>query len=173
MKIRCELHLAKPAKLILVAKPEETLEHLALKLAAFAMFLDEEPVVDLSADHPALNGTDYRPDVCAFNVGGEIDLWIECGSVTLNKLNKVTRQFPNARLIVIKERPHEAERLRREVNDEVRQADRIEIWAWPEGQFAEFKAALADKTELFGEAHERSFNLVINHTPYAVDLLAV
>jgi hypothetical protein len=55
----------------------------------------------------------------------------------------------------------------------VRQGDRIEIWTWPEGAFATWLRAMEDKTELYGEAHERSFNLVVNQVPYAVDLIAV
>jgi uncharacterized protein YaeQ len=173
MKLRCELHLEKTGNLILVAKPEETLDHLAMKLAAYAMFLADEPVVEPSSDHPALAGTDFRPDMFALNDAGEIRLWVECGAVAMHKLNKVTRLFPYARVIVLKGRLHEAQRLRKDADDELKHAGRIEIWTWPEGTFDLWKQALAEKTELYGEARERSFNLVVNQSAYAVDLLSV
>ncbi len=173
MKLRCELHLKQSGNVILVARPEETLDHLAMKLAAFAMFLTHEPIVEPSSDHPALLGSEYRPDLCALNVAGEVDLWVECGAVTLNKIHKVTRQFPHARIVVLKAKRHEAERLRRDMVDVVRNSDRIEIWTWPDGSFDEWKGALEEKTELYGEAGERTFNLVVNHTAYAVDLVSV
>jgi hypothetical protein len=59
------------------------------------------------------------------------------------------------------------------VNVELRHAGRIEIWTWPEGMFEAWKGAIGEKTELYGEARERSFNLVVNHLPYVVDLLSV
>jgi uncharacterized protein YaeQ len=173
MKLRCELHLGTSSKVILAAKPEETLDHIAMKLAAFAMFLPLEPIVEPSADHPALAGTDFRPDMFALNDAGEVELWVECGAVAIHKLNKITRRYPYARVVVLKTRLHEAARLREEINTELKHAARIEIWTWPDETFDAWKKALAEKTELFGEAHERSFNLVVNHTAYAVDLLSV
>jgi uncharacterized protein YaeQ len=173
MKIRCDLHLEITSKVILVARPEEKIDHLALKLAGYAMFLKMEPIVEPSTDHPALSDIDFRPDVCALNEAGEINLWVECGAVALNKLDKVSRRFTTARIIVLKATLAEARRLRADVNDQLKYGSKIEIWTWPEGEFTAWKNALEDKTELFGEAHERWFNLVVNQTPYAVELISV
>lgn len=174
MKIRAELHLnGLSGKVILAAKPEEKADHLALKLAAFAMFLDKEPIVEPSSDHPALGDLDLRPDVCALDISGQISLWIECGEVSINKVDKVNRRLPQVRLVVLKKSMHEATRLRETLNEQVRNPEKIEIWTWPEGTFKTWLQAMEDKTELFGEAHEKSFNLVVNNIPYAVDLIAV
>ena len=54
--------------------------------------------------------------------------------------------------------------------DEVRLQKRIEIWYWPEEQFRTWLNALGEKTEIFGEAHEKGMNLVVNEIPYVVDL---
>ncbi len=63
--------------------------------------------------------------------------------------------------------------MRAVLQEQIRQGDRVEIWTWPEGDFKTWLHALEDKTELYGEAHERSFNLVVNNVPYVVDLLSV
>ncbi len=174
MKIRGELHLGDhSAKVILAAKPEEKADHLAMKLAAFAMFLPLGPVVEPSTDHPGLAGIDIRPDVCAMNDAGEISIWIECGEVSINKLDKLARRLPETRIVVIKSEMRQAQQLRQRLTDEVKQGARVEIWTWPEGAFKTWLNAMEDKTELFGDAHEKSFNLVVNHVPYAVDLIAV
>lgn len=174
MKIRGELHLGDHSgKVILAAKPEEKVDHLAMKLAAFAMFLPFGPVVEPSTDHPGLAGLDIRPDVCTMNDAGEIAIWVECGEVSLNKLDKLARRLPETRIVVLKAEMRQAAQLRRRLDDEVKHGARIEIWTWPAGAFPIWLNAMEDKTELFGEAHEKSFNLVINGIPYAVDLLSV
>ncbi|MFN0116978.1 MAG: hypothetical protein ACKVQC_01625 [Elusimicrobiota bacterium] len=172
MKLRCELHLSEtPLKVILVPKSEEKLDHLGLKLAAVTMFHLFSPVVEPSSDHPALYDLDVKPDVFILNEAGEIAIWIECGEVSLNKLDKLSRRFGQMRLIVLKKEIRESERLRKTLTEETRHGARIEIWTWPEGRFNEWLKALEEKIEIFGEAHEKSFNLVINNHSYAVDLL--
>jgi len=172
MKLRCEVHLSSgDGKVLLVARPEEKMDHLALKLAGYVMFLPMEPVVEPSPEHPSLLDYDVRPDLLAFNAGGDITLWLECGEVSINKLDKVSRRLGQARVIVLKRTEHQARQLRERLEAEVRQAHRIEIWTWPAGTFDTWLAALDEKVEIFGEAHEKSFNLVVNNVPYAVDLL--
>lgn len=174
MKLRCDLHLGQHAsKLLLVPKPEEPFEHLALKLAAYAMFLPLSPVVEPSSNHPALMGSDIKPDVFTMDESGAISIWIECGSVSLNKLDKATRRFPQARIVVLKATLQEAERLRKELREQVRHEGRIDIWTWKNNDFSIWRSALDEKTEIFGEAHEKSFNLVVNDVAYAVDLVSV
>lgn len=173
MKIRAELHLGGDvSRLVLVPKPEEKPNHLALKLAAFAMFLPYRPIVAPSANHPALLGLDINPDVFSLNEAGEIENWIECGEVSINKLDKLTRRLGGARVVVIKETTAQAQRLREAMTDEIRHGQRIEIWAWPGHEFKTWLNAMEEKTEIFGEAHEKSFNLVVNQTPIAVDLVS-
>lgn len=174
MKLRCELHLdGRVGRLILVPRREETLDHLALKLAAYAMFNAREPSVEPSSNHPALIGTDFRPDVMALDEAGTVNLWIECGAVTINKVDKVTRRFPYARVVVIKATEREALRLRADVDENVRHARRIEIWAFKDGDFAAWRQALGEKTEIFGDAAEKTFNLVVNETAFAAELVSL
>jgi uncharacterized protein YaeQ len=173
MKIRAELHLGSDIqRVILAAKPEEKADHLALKLAAFAMFHEFRPTVEPSAQHPALLGMDIRPDLFFLNEAGDISTWIECGEVSINKLDKLTRRLPQTRIVVLKTTKHQADRLRITLGEQVRMGARIEIWTWPDNEFKTWLHALEEKTEIFGEAHEKSFNLVVNQTPIAVDLVS-
>ncbi len=174
MKIRCEFHLGdKARKVFLVPKPEEKADHLVLKLAALAMFHAQNPVVDLSADHPSLSAFAHRPDVCVFNEGGEISHWIECGTVSLHKVDKVLRRMSSGRFIVIKPDIRGAQKFRNDLNHEVRNGNRVEIWAWENEEFLGLLKVIGEKTELFGEAHERFLNVVVNEHPYVAQLVEV
>lgn len=174
MKLRCELHLnGKMSRVILFAKPEETLTHLALKLAAYAMFMPLNPIIEPSTDHSSLAGYEHKPDVMGLTDGGDISLWLECGQVSINKLDKITRRLHNSRIIVLKPTLREAKQMREFAERDVKQHQRLEIWTWQGNEFEPWAKALDEKTEIFGEAQERSLNLVVNNTAYSVDLITV
>ena len=173
MILRCDLHLnGGHRKLILSPHADETVDHLALKVSAFLLLWGEEPQVDPSAKHPALLGQEFRPDLLALNERGEARLWIECGKVSLNKLSKVSRRFPYAQIIVVKESPEDGRRLRRDLAQESLRRT-VDLWTWPAEAFREWRNALGERIEVFGESGVRSLNLVINETPIAVDLQVV
>src|SRR3989338_4725210 len=160
MQSRCAVQFGNDRKkLILTGQDNETLEHLALKLAGFVLFFGWDPVVEISPKHPALNGQEFRPDLPAFNSAGEIFLWIECGNVTTHKLDKIIRRNRQARIVVLKGTEREAHNLRRALEkNEVTDAGRVEILAFPEGRILEWAGILDDSVEVYGEVSERSFN---------------
>src|SRR3989344_8153466 len=103
MQIRCSIHMGRAAKkLVLVSQETETLEHMALKLAAFVFFFDQGPQVDISSKHPAISDQEFRPDLIALDEAGATKLWVECGNVATHKLDKLIRRNRNARLAASK-----------------------------------------------------------------------
>lgn len=172
VRLRCDLHVnGENRKLILAADREETLEHLALKLSAFLLFWDADPIVAPSVQHPALSNQEFRPDLVALDLSGAVALWVECGTVTIHKMNKLVKRYPSARLVVIKASEHDGRRLREDLSDKVDRSDRVEILAWKASDFAVWLRAMAEKTEAIGEAGGASLNLVVNETPVASDLV--
>lgn len=137
------------------------------------MFDELRPIVEPSSNHPSLGDLDLKPDVMILDEGGGISHWIECGPVSLNKLDKVARRLHSTRVIVLKASLREAHQLRKQLEDETRQSKRVEIWTWPDPMFRNWLNALHEKTELFGEARERSFNLVVNEIAYHTELISV
>lgn len=173
MKIRCDLQLnGGSRKLLLVSGPNETVDHLTIKLAAYLMFWDAEPIVEASSSHPALAGQKFIPDMMGLDDSGGLNLWIECGNVSLHKLGKLLRKFPTARIVLLKATEREAERVRRDINDQEEKGGKIEIIAWPGSQFKEWTKVVYEKTEIYGEANDRSLNLVINEVPIVADFKA-
>jgi uncharacterized protein YaeQ len=171
MKIRCDLHVNGGHKRLVIAPQEtETDIHLALKLGAFLLFWDMDPKVEMSLKHPALVGQVFKPDLMALDETGGIKLWAECGKVAMHKLDKLTRRYAAAKVVVFKPTEEEGRRLRKDVSEQLDRSDVLDIWAWPSGEFDRFRDALQENTHVVGETEGRSLNLVINETPLAVEL---
>lgn len=171
MAYRCEYNLNGEKRRVVVARgTEETDEHLALRLAAFALFWDVEPQMEISPKHPALAQVEFKPDFIALDAGGEVALWGECGNVSINKLDKLTRRYPHARIAVLKASPAEGRKMRADLAERVDRGARVEVLSFRPEDFALWKSAVGELLEVFGECAERSMNLVVNHTPLACDL---
>ncbi|MDE2490655.1 MAG: YaeQ family protein [Elusimicrobia bacterium] len=173
MRIRGDLLVnGETRKPYLVGAPSEPDEHLAHRLAAYLLFWNEAPILDASPKTPALAGYEFLPDLLALDAAGEAKLWVECGTITLHKLTKVTRRLPRGRIVVMKETEREAARLRRDLEAQFDRPERVEILGWPDGAFRAWCAAVGEKTEIFGEADGRAINAVVNEVPLVVEFRA-
>ena len=170
MKIRADLTINGAfRKPLLVCGPSEPEDHLAHRLAAYILFWDFEPILDAGVKTPALANFEFLPDLFAVDAGGEATLWVECGSVTMNKLTKVTRRMPRTRLVVIKENEREAARLRKDLAEQFDRPEKVEILAWPDQTYKEWARVVGEKTEVFGESSHHMINAVVNETPFVVE----
>ncbi|MBI4346301.1 MAG: YaeQ family protein [Elusimicrobia bacterium] len=172
MRLRCDLTVNEgKRRLVLVPYESETRETLALRLAAMVLFFDDAPVAELSAKHPALADQEYRPDCVALDESGRVKLWVEAGKTTANKLDKVTRRYPDAKIVVLTANEHHARQMRQVVDDKVPRSKLLEIWSFRKDDFRQWHDALREDTYVVGEADGISLNLVINDVPLAVDLV--
>src|SRR5439155_25135580 len=137
-------------------------DHLAHRIAAFILFWKDQAMVDASTNTPALANFEFLPDLLAVDDAGEATLWIECGTVTLNKLTKVTRRMPRCRIVIMKENERAAKDLRRDLLDQFDRPERIEILAWPGDSYKKWAATVGDSIEAYGEADGASINGVVN-----------
>ncbi|MDD5656825.1 MAG: YaeQ family protein [Elusimicrobia bacterium] len=171
MKLRCDLHVNDAnRKLILVSAPNESPAHMGLRLAAYLLFWDEEPVMEAGAKNPALADFEFLPDLMALDDSGTIKLWVECGTTTMHKLLKLTRRLSRARIVVMKQSERDALRLRQDLRAQLDREARVEILAWPAEAFRDWTESLLEKTEVFGEAGGLMLNLVINERPIVAEL---
>lgn len=173
MTVRCELNInGGTRRILLVAKEEETMEHVALRLTAAILFFDREPALETGPGHNAVSETGFFPDLLVTDESGAISVWIECGTVANNKLAKVARRLRGGRLVIFKESPEDGRRLRAVIEKEIAKGEKIEIWAWPKADFAKWTAALRESTDVCGEASGRSLNLVMNEVLFDVQLIS-
>ncbi|MDE2141813.1 MAG: YaeQ family protein [Elusimicrobia bacterium] len=173
MKVRAELNInGGERKVLLVSGQSEPDDHLAHRLAACILFWDAQPILDASVKTPALADYEFLPDLIGLNDAGEIVLWVECGSVTTNKLTKITRRLPRARLVIMKETERQASELRRDLDASFDRPEKVEILAWPDKSYKEWAKAVtakSDKTEAFGEAGGHLINVVMNEAMFVVE----
>jgi uncharacterized protein YaeQ len=169
MTVRARLHLnGREATLTLYQGLQESVEHLFLKLAAYVFFFDRNVAFQTGATEPVLQGQEYFPDFMATDLTGAVALWIECGKTTVHKLQKVSRRFRDARVIVLTAQPQQA---LQQAQDAVSEGLRnVEAWSFPRGTFARWARVAGEQNDIIGEANETSLNLVINGESFVVDL---
>jgi hypothetical protein len=173
VKIRSSIHLGSTSfPLQLVPILEETDDHLLLKLAAVLFFHEREPLVISSPQqHPALAGQDFAPDLLAADLAPQITLWVECAKTTLHKLDKVTKRFRDARILMLMAHPLEAKQMAQSLEGEGNK--RIEVWTFQQGEFARWRGLVREQNDIIGEATETSMNLVINNEMFMTELTRV
>ena len=103
---------------------------------------------------------------------GGIKVWVECGNVALNKLTKVARRIKDGRLVILKEDEPAGRRQREVLKKEVRNADKVEGWAWHREEFKRWNEALQESNYIYGEASGQTLNLVLNDAAFSVDLVS-
>ena len=158
-------------KILLVAKENETWEHLSLKLAMALLLWEYHPVPEPGANHPALLGQEFRPDLLGTDVAGNVSLWAECGKTALHKISKLAKRYRDARIVFLKARPREARKLRQDlIEQEVSRQERLEIWSFQEGDYAVWEALLDERTDVTGEVSGRELNLVVNNQIFLAGL---
>jgi len=169
MNIRAELNVnGGTRRILLVQKDEETEEHMSLRLAAAVMFFRENPAIEVGPSDPLINNVNFLPDLLVSDPIDGILIWIECGTVAVNKLIKVSRRTKHCRFVILKENPEAGARVREILKKEVRDHQRVEVIAFPEGQFERWHDAVTETPYVFGDASDNVLNLVLNETPFDV-----
>ena len=170
MKLRAELTFnGEERKPYLVSGPSEPDDHLQHRLAAYILFWDLNPTLDATTKTPALANFEFLPDLLAVDDAGDATLWVECGSVTMNKLTKVTRRMPRARIVVIKETERSASELRKQLDETFDRPERVEVLGWPGDSYKKWSATVGDTMEAFGESGGLTINAVVNGEMVVVD----
>ena len=171
MNVRCELNVnGGSRRILLAAKEEETPEHVALRLAAAILFFDGEPALEVGPSDPLVADIGFLPDLLVPDGTGGISVWVECGNVAVNKLTKVARRIKGGRLVILKENPDSGRRMRAVLEAEIRNPEKVEVWAWPRGDFERWTKAITESSYVYGEASGASLNLVLNEAAFAVQL---
>ena len=138
-KFTFELHAPKiplpHEKIILVKEITELRNHVVLKLLAYMLYYDPELKVEGSA------GMHYKPDLL---IPGEHTprLWIDCGKVTLRKVESLAGKLRNTRVVFMKETKRELETFKKLVEKKAGQAAHLEFLAFEPGFIDSLAGAL-------------------------------
>jgi uncharacterized protein YaeQ len=169
VKLRSSIHLnGRSTNLNLFSTLQETADHLVLKLAASLFFFDKNPTIETGATNPALENQDYWPDLMTVDLTNQVTLWIECGKTTLHKLEKVSKRFRQARVLVFTAYPRQAHQQAEDIQEEELRG--IEVWSFADGEYDRWKNLVAENNDIIGEASETALNLIINEQPFMTEL---
>ncbi|MBI4970398.1 MAG: YaeQ family protein [Candidatus Omnitrophica bacterium] len=143
-KFTFELHAPKinHKKIVLVKDEVELRNHVVLKLLAYVLFYDPELKVDVSAD------MHYQPDLIIPGDHGVPKLWIDCGKVTLKKVESLAAKLRHTRVIFVKETERELGIFKKLLEKKVEYFERLEYLAFDAG-FVESVANALERTNHF------------------------
>jgi uncharacterized protein YaeQ len=146
-------------KLVISAFEEESSGHVALKLLAFLMFIDRSPHVDEDA------GWHFVPDLIARDEAGEISLWIDCGSVSMKKVDTIaTKVRDKIEFYVFRKSESDMDRFYKSIADKVKHLQNVRCISFDDGFIDGIGAALDRTNNVEGYISDDMVNLTITNS---------
>jgi uncharacterized protein YaeQ len=100
-------------KMILFKEDLESREHVVLKLLGYILFYEEDLKIEVSI------GTHYKPDLVVEDRPGIPKVWIDCGKITLKKIETIAGKYKRAKFYILKCLKHEAEMFRKQAGKRI------------------------------------------------------
>ncbi len=122
MASKYTFHFADNTKIVQERRGGESDRHIVLKLLGYMLYFALRPQIEVAVSD---DRREYRPDVVAFDAAGSITLWVDCGQITLHKVEALTRRYDDAALIVIKTTFREMEGYAVQAMKKVKHAHRV------------------------------------------------
>lgn len=111
-------------KQVVETRSSESLRHILLKILGYILFYDQKPRIEIRVSP---DKRDYKPDVVAFDAEGKVTLWVDCGQIAIKKVDDLTRQEPNAAIVIIKTTQREMELYARETARKVKRIGQVQF----------------------------------------------
>lgn len=143
-------------KVILSMAPGESSRHVMMKFLALVLHLDRAPKVEFHV------GQHYKPDLVC-EAEGQIRLWIECGDVSVRKLDKVVTTNHAAQIVVVKPTLRALESYKKQADRRVRRPERIDYLTFEAGFVDRLAATIPSRASLSAEFDPQSLELKIVH----------
>jgi hypothetical protein len=101
-----------PERVFIGRKETETAKHVLLKFLGFVLFHRERLQIEAQLHD---DNIPFTPDLVQLDYMMRPALWVECGEVTVAKLEKLAVKVPEAEIWIVKRSPTEAETLLRDM----------------------------------------------------------
>ncbi len=159
--------------MVLTARDDESVAHLALKLLGICLYWNESPVLDPGPKHAAMLNWDFYPDLMCENECCELSHWIECGRTPFLKLNKLSKRIQDVPVTIIAESPFEGERILQTVTEQVTRPEKMSIVAFPKGEFNRWVGALDPDSYIVGDSNAKNLNIVFNSEIFDLSMVTI
>jgi len=146
-------------KLVISAFDNEAGEHIALKLIAYLIFIERHPHIDEDA------GWHFTPDLIARNDQGDITLWVDCGSVSVKKVDTIaTKVRSSIDFFVFRSTRREMDQFYKVIKDKIKHLQNVRCISFDDG-FIDGIASCLDRTNnLEAYIGEDMITLTINNS---------
>ncbi len=116
-------------KVVMGRAEYESDEHVLLKFLAWCLFYHPRLAVEKKMDG------DFEPDLILQDYDMAVLRWIECGKVSINKLDKLTRRYPVARFYVLLAGRRDLEMIEKQIARKVERSSKIRLACFKESAF--------------------------------------
>ena len=146
-------------KMIFFKEETESREHVVLKLLAYLLFYDEMLRVEVAI------GTHYKPDLVIEGDHGVPSLWIDCGRITLKKIESLAGKFRKTKIVIVKSEKNETLSFQKQAERRVGDFENIQYVYFDRGFVARIAEGLNRSNDVvqwqvkgkpFGQAPEDS-----------------
>ncbi len=146
-------------KLVVGAFNNESGDHIALKLLAYLMFFKKRPRIDEDA------GWHFVPDLVARDDGGNIILWIDCGSVSAKKADTIaTKVRDSIDFYVFRKTEREMDQFYKQIQDKVKHLQNVNCISFDDGFIEGIGGSLDRTNNLEAYLSDEMVTVTINNT---------
>jgi uncharacterized protein YaeQ len=134
-----------PSKIVVSQSQNETLDHVLLKALAFVIFHNDRLRLEVDLELP---GVPFVPDLVALALDGRPELWIECGEVSLHKLEKLTLKLNDTDLWIVKKSAGEVSKTVELARRNIKRLGRLRLLTFDPGFIPELLALASGSNSL-------------------------
>jgi uncharacterized protein YaeQ len=134
-----------PSKIVVSQNQNETLDHVLLKALAFVIFHGDRLRLEVDVELP---GVPFVPDLVALALDGRPELWIECGEVSLHKLEKLTLKLNDTDLWIVKKSAGEVSKTVELARRNIKRLGRLRLLTFDPGFIPELLALASGSNSL-------------------------
>ncbi|MBI5547789.1 MAG: YaeQ family protein [Deltaproteobacteria bacterium] len=129
-------------RLFLSKKRGESLDHVLMKLLAWLLLYDPALRIELSAEQH------YKPDLVRLDERGEPLQWIDCGSTSLRKLDRIASRNRSTTIDIVKPTERELRLFKAAADHKVAHPERVRYFAFRDGFLAELGELVHSRHDL-------------------------
>ncbi|MBZ0136290.1 MAG: YaeQ family protein [Planctomycetes bacterium] len=149
-------------RIVLETRAGESMVHIVLKVLAMAMFHDPRLQVE-----PVMGDDDrFKPDLLIRHDDHRPALWVECGQCRVQKLDKVTFRYYDAKVVMLKRTEREAREIMERCRGQVRRLQAIEFIGFDNGFVEGVADALTGKNDIVAIISGNSLQVVVDGETY-------
>ncbi|MHC4839748.1 MAG: YaeQ family protein [Planctomycetota bacterium] len=144
-------------KLVFEMRDGESPVHIALKLVSLALFFDQE----MQVEPPMNEGDRYKPDLLTRFDDSRPKLWIECGQCRVQKLDKITFRYYDAKFFMVKRTSREAREIMERCKGVVRKLESIDFVGFDNGFIDSIGTRLTGKNDVIAIISGNELSVVV------------